>query len=268
MHRPAGSVTVPYVLAAVGALIKQRVLPHAKKADVIGFRRILNNSALLVETLEVLKPDLDPIFERVAYAPKKLGTGRVIPAMDGFSLKSFLSMCEDAQLIGAQAIGRQLSRVQIKTIFLSSLDITGASAYSRRPLLSRSEFDEALLRLTYSYDASADMVNAAQHGRHHDEPRSATDGTTSAGSSVMSLTPTVHRGLQGRSVLGPDGDARAVKFAHSIAGKLTPRGGIQEADRSEVEAAIMAKLPLVCGRLRATFEKASFATPTISSKKA
>ena len=49
--------------------------------------------------------------------------------------------------------------------------------------------------------------------------------------------------------------ADAAKFAVDVAGKLTPQAGGTSSDASQVESAILAKLPLVCGRLLAAFEQ-------------
>lgn len=188
------------------------------------------------EAITAIKSQVDKIYYKVAQAPARLGTGKVVEKMSGFPLRSFLAMCEEAQLIGVQAAGRQLSRLQVKTVFLSALEITASSSYRRRPLLTRSEFDEALLRLAYLYEAT-DATGL---------PSRATRGT-----------PLAARPLQGHAVLPQDGDKRAAVFAKEVGTEITAKVAQANAQqqRSLLEEAILAKLPLIVGRLLAMFEQ-------------
>ena len=134
----------------------------------------------LAEALDAIKRDIDPLFDKVAAMPKALGTW-LRPATSGFSLKTFVDLCASAELIG-----KGISRVQVKTIFVSSLEITAESAAERRPLLSRAEFGEALLRLAYRYDAKGEPLPGAEQrrGRNRSPLKSGREGDERAGNGV------------------------------------------------------------------------------------
>jgi hypothetical protein len=146
----------------------------------------------------------------------------------GVSLKSFVELCDMAELIGPS-----LSRVSVKAIFLASLELTAESARGRRPLLSRGELDEALLRLCLAYEPSKveHSAMAGTGGRH---------------------TPA-------KSKLGKAGQARVAELAQSVAG-LRPTDAERESDeqaheREALEGTIYDRLPIVCGRLFGSFEE-------------
>lgn len=204
-------------------------------------RRQLLDSVAVSEAITAIKSQVDKIYYKVAQAPARLGTGKVVEKMSGFPLRSFLAMCEEAQLIGVQAAGRQLSRLQVKTVFLSALEITASSSYRRRPLLTRSEFDEALLRLAYHYEATDDTGPTSRAAR-----RNSSGGT-----------PLAARPLQGHAVLPQDGDKRAAVFAKEVGTEIAAKVAQADAQQqhSPLEEAILAKLPLIVGRLLAMFEQ-------------
>jgi hypothetical protein len=243
-RRPAvGGLTSSYVSAAVSTMLEERLLPFAKRADVIKLRSMLLSSAALSEALDAIKRDIDRLFDRVASAPQRLGR-LTSSAKDGggFPLKAFLGICADAQLTGPQ-----LSIKQVKTIFLSSLELSADSASGRRPLLRRDEFDEALLRLTHGYQASEGELVATRGGG---------DGSTAATPSRAQTGGDNRRRALASGSRGKDGDARVSELTAELVGKVGPAGEAMskartpdEVETLELEATILAKLPIVCGRL-------------------
>ena len=127
--RPSGGLTSAYVLSSVGSLLEERVLPNAKTSGVLRLRRALLDSSALAEALAAIQTDFDPVWNKFATLPKRVGAQgkqKVLPDAIGLSLEHFLELCQEAQLIGGQ-----LSRMQVKMIFISSLEISPDSAGAR-----------------------------------------------------------------------------------------------------------------------------------------
>ena len=102
----------PYdrVHPAAGSLADQRQdLPNVRHGEVLEFRRMVVGSGLIVGAQR--DPMLDPLYERYAQLPSK---GRYHGGY-GCSLKAFLDLCQDADLVG-----QQLSHLNVKTAFISS----------------------------------------------------------------------------------------------------------------------------------------------------
>ena len=243
--RSANAISTPVVIAGVRSLIEQRILPNAKTSNVLEFRRAALDSMRLTEALDAIRRPIDQIWSYFAHRPQKVGAQgkqKLLPDATGFSLQHFLELAQEAQLIGGA-----LSRMQAKTVFISALEISAESAGGRRPLLTRAEFGEALLRLCYAYEPTPDELLQS----------SGTPGTR-----------------QRRSTLAGDGGARANLFAQGVAGKVTPQTSTPQhtprhtprhtpsAARGEaafspatMEDVILERLPLVMGRLLAVFEQ-------------
>jgi hypothetical protein len=139
------------------------------------------------------------------------------------TIKRFLEMCEEAELLGPS-----LSRHQAKLVFVHSLEIAPDGGALRKPLLARGpEFHEAILRLTHKYQLTKED---AQLGA---------DGRTSLRKSCKLQTSADKFSNAGMA-------ARAQADVHAAVA-----GNVVTNDASEEEAAILEKLPLVCGKLLA-----------------
>ena len=217
---PTSGLTTPYVVSCVRALLEEHVLLKAKSSGIFETRRVLLDSVDLSAALDAIRGDLEPIYSWSASQPQRVGSlGRPKGESTGFALGHFLELTDGAKLIGGQ-----LSRVQVKTIFVSSLELTAESAGNRRPLLTRAEFDEALLRLCLIFEPSKEELMAA----------AGTPGPRTLA-----------------SLFDQDGDARARDFAQTVAGKVASKPSSSE----DMVGTILERLPLVCGRLLAIFEQ-------------
>lgn len=211
--RPASGLTAEGVLAAVQSLLEECILPYANKGQVLEFRRVLLNSTYLSEAATAIEPHFQALYSRYAEALQKNKVG------EAFSLKSFLEACAEAGLTGSQ-----LSHVQVKTAFVNSLQISAESAASRRPLLERSEFIEAVFRLAFAYDDSRDQAEAFKSGRK-----------------------AARKAALRAQVRDP-----SAMLAAAVKSKLEPAGS--DDPPNELEATILQKLPAVCGKLLALLE--------------
>jgi hypothetical protein len=203
--------TAAHVLTAVGKLLHERVLVKAKHADVLAFRRQFVSSITLNEALHAVRSMLEPVFRK--YDGSQAGT---------LSLKRFLDMCQDAQLIGTQ-----LSRYQVKMAFVNSLPFSADASDVRKPLLAKgAEFEEAFMRIVHVYSTPALM-----------------------GSELLTPMGQISEGSPQKSFSAP-------QFAASVSALMKQSVSAAIADASpadaEMEAAIIKKLPIVLGKLLAT----------------
>ena len=216
-----------FVISSVTAFLEHRVLPYAKSSKVLELRHALLDSLGVSDAVEAIKAHIDPIFHKYASKPTRVGAQgkhKVLPDATGFSLRDFVELCDEAQLIGGS-----LSRMQVKSIFIYSLEITAESANDRRPLLSRSEFDEALLRICMAFEPPPEELKA------------------------LAGTPGLRRRA---SIFDQDGDERATKFAQELSVKVaTPRNSTPRGTPGSIELTILERLPVVCGRMLAIFEQ-------------
>ena len=197
-------------------------------------------SSLDGDTWQVLRPMVEPLFQRYADMPVRNAAGK---AGVGFTLRNFLEMCQEASLVGAQ-----LSHVTVKNVFVHSLQINVDAEVARKPLLNRDEFVEALCRLAFNFDASKDpelkaSVSTAAAGTPLSKRIStrapAANPRISAAHVAADVSSAIHGGLS--TPLkggGPSDDG----------------GGADAAGGSEMEEALLANLPLVCGKLLALLE--------------
>ena len=214
-------LTTPYVVSCARALLEEHVLLKAKSSGILETRRTLLDSVDLSAALDAVKADIDPVYKCFTSQPQRMGSqNRPRGDSAGITLSQFLELLEGAQLIGGK-----LSRMRVKTIFISSLELTAESADTRRPLLSRAEFDEALLRICFAFEPSKEELLAA----------AGTPGPRTLA-----------------SLFDQDGDARAREFAQNVAGKVAPKPASSAEDMVGV---ILERLPLVFGRLLAIFEQ-------------
>ena len=227
---PAGGLDSEYVLTSVRYLLEEHVLPNCCRGEVLDFRYTLANSATLSEAIDVIRPLIDPLYDKYADMPIRVVSGK--PGM-GFSLRNFLEMCQEASLVGAQ-----LSHVQVKTVFVNSLQISTDADAARKPLLNRNEFQEAICRIAYRYDASKDP-----------------DLGGGSGSPAGKKKPRTSL----RKVGGSSNTAAHVASTIKEQISLTPRKGEggEEAEHSEMELGVVANLPIVCGKLLALLEQLS-----------
>ena len=152
--KPAGGLTQEYVLAQLRWLLHERVLLNARRGEVLEFRKMVVESSTLSDALEAINPLLDPLYERYAEAPAKVKGGAA-----GFSLKAFQEMCQEAELVG-----HELSLVDVKSAFVHSLLFGADEDGTRMPLLERTEFSEAVLRLALHYEPA--QQEAGRGGRN------------------------------------------------------------------------------------------------------
>ena len=154
---PSG-LTSAHLLRSVGKLLHERLLAHAHRSEVLELRRQMADSALLTEALDGLRPPMMRLYTRYERARRTAEAGRAAhvappsppsppstpsaPSASGLSLRRFLDLCTDARLIGAP-----LSRAAARRAFVFSLRLSANSDAARRPLLTRVEFEEALVRL-------------------------------------------------------------------------------------------------------------------------
>ena len=218
-------LTAAGVLTSVRQLLTEHVLPHAKRADVLEFRRMLLGSAVLSEALDVIRLRLEPVYAKYAVRGDGGGAGSVrgdLPLT--FSLKRFMEMVGEARLVG-----RQLSRQQAKSAFVNSLQIAAESAASRKPLLRAGpEFHEALVRLAHEYSAGE-----------------------GGGGGVFGMVRTPKRTRAPPSLRRNSTAAEVERGASSIAEAISSSVGASAEFATDVEAQVLAKLPLICGRLLA-----------------
>ena len=248
LERPPEGLSSSYVLRAVRAAVEQRVLRYAKKGEVLQFRRAIIDSPVLTEALDVLRPQLDPLYDRYAERPANLKQG------DGISLRSFLEVCQEGGVVGSQ-----LSHVQMKNAFVHSLQITAETQASRKPLLERGEFYEAILRIVHKYDASHETsalpgIGPAKGARAARKAAEAAKSPINAAGQLgqkmlHKLTP---RKAPSKVSDGPGSAEAAGTLALPTA--ATPAVGTPRNEMSEFESTIMDKLPLVCGKLLAVLE--------------
>ena len=137
-----------YVVNSVRALLDGKVIPFAKRGNTLEFRKAIVTSGPLNEALASISPMLEPLYNTFAGDTSQLRAGR---GGGGLSLKTFLDMCSQSELIGGA-----LSNMQVKATFVNSLKISIDAEDSRKPLLNKGEFMEAVLRLAYAYDLSKD----------------------------------------------------------------------------------------------------------------
>ena len=243
MVAPAGGgLTAGHVLTAVGRLLSERVLKHAKHGDVLEFRRKIAGSFQLSEAFDAIRPLIDPLFARYAKEPRLASTPSRSaakgpsalagggPPVGEMSLKRFLEMCTDAELIGSQ-----LSRNQAMMAFVNSLQFS-ADEVTRAPLLSRdTEFDEALVRLAWAHGGSPtgpgkkslmEAIGTPKGNRKHN--RFSTLVAVNTAASTIS---------------------QAVR--NTISTKRGEGEGAVDAETSEMESAVLARLPELLGRLLA-----------------
>ena len=252
LERDANGLTSEYVLQQVHWLLHDKVLPNVKKGEVLEFRRRMVESSVLAGTLDAVNPMLDPVYQHFAELPMK---GKYTGGT-GLALKAFLDMCQESDLVG-----HSLSHVNVKTCFVNSLNIAADSDVARKPLLDRSEFAEAVLRLAFKYNLNAEPPAA--------EGAAAEDGPTprKGGRAVRKALESLAKPAKGHK------DA-AVKLAAKVEAKLSPRivpvnapaeagegGGASSlaegggaSSLADFEAAIVEKLPTVCGKLLSLLE--------------
>ena len=225
---PPQPLSSAHVLEAVQSLLKQR-LAHARGCGVLQFRRMVLNSVVLEDAVEALSKRLDALYNKYSKEAKVMrgaagGAARLdTGGASMMTIKRFLEMCEEAELIGPS-----LSRHQAKLVFVHSLEIAPDGGALRKPLLARGpEFHEAILRLTHKYQLTKED---AQLGA---------DGRTSLRKSCKLQTSADKFSNAGMA-------ARAQADVHAAVA-----GNVVTNDASEEEAAILEKLPLVCGKLLA-----------------
>lgn len=259
VDRDPNGLTPEYVLQQVHWLIHDRVLPNVKHGEVLEFRRMIVGSALIASALEAVSPMLEPVYEKFAMLPSK---GKYTGST-GCSLKAFLEMCQDAQLVGSQ-----LSHVNVKTAFVNSLSLAADTDAARKPLLDRAEFVEAVIRMAHKYKPETDQLPLEDSTRG-DGARASVKGVRAARKAAESAAKPV----KGHK------DA-AIKLADTVKSKLPaaeppaaepPAGwradwsaalapaGAEDAkvkeQRGEDEAAILLNLPVVCGKLLSLLDK-------------
>ena len=245
---PTTPLTAAQVLTSVSRLLGEKVLPNAKHGDVLEFRRKITGSSLLTEAFDALRHLTDPLYTRYSKDIKAANMSspfKVIVAAAGgvaapserrpsdggggtLSLKRFLDLCQDASLIGTQ-----LSRNAVKTAFVHSLQFSADTAAVRKPLLTRGdEFDEALIRLAYAYEAPSGGVEFASP-----------IGNTRKGKAQNRFSTLSVASAAASSV------SAAVKGAIGSRRDAPPEAGSADAEAAEIEAEVLAKLPLVLGKL-------------------
>ena len=118
---------------------------------------------------------------------------------------------------------------------MHSLELTADGTAVRKPLLSRgAEFHEAILRLTRAYDPGSGGVGAL-------------------------MTPKRNRPLPRLSNAGMAATAQAaVSAAIQARTSSTPREVDETGEVGDEEAALLEKLPVVCGKLLADLAPADF----------
>jgi len=221
---PSQPLTASSVLASVSRLLETKLLPHdaaldKRYGDVLGFRRMVLGSTLLSEALTAVRPLLEPLHLKYGLKPGEGGAPKNTPA-GALGIRQFYDMCSDARLAGAD-----LSRNAIKQAFVNSLPFSDDTAADRKPLLRRgAEFDEALVRLARAYTGKPLSASAVKRG--------------------------VKRG-------GTFTDAKAAERAgHALYTAIESQVGAQDELPVGLEAELLGKLPVVCGKLLATVKTA------------
>jgi Ca2+-binding EF-hand superfamily protein len=221
---PTQPFTASSVLASVSRLLETKLLPHdaaldKRYGDVLGFRRMVLGSTLLSEALTAVRPLLEPLHLKYGLKPGEGGAPMNTPA-GALGIRQFYDMCSDARLAGAD-----LSRNAIKQAFVNSLPFSDDTAADRKPLLRRGvEFDEALVRLARAYTGKPLSASAVKRG--------------------------VKRG-------GTFTDAKAAERAgHALYTAIESQVGAQDELPVGLEAELLGKLPVVCGKLLATVKTA------------
>ena len=224
-----------YVVNSVRALLDGKVIPFAKRGNTLEFRKAIVTSGPLNEALASISPMLEPLYNTFAGDTSQLRAGR---GGGGLSLKTFLDMCSQSELIGGA-----LSNMQVKATFVNSLKISIDAEDSRKPLLNKGEFMEAVLRLAYAYDLSKDDPSPSNRATGVARGGRAKRAAAESASERAKKDPAVaYTGLIKEAVDG-----------------VTPRGGAAaaagETVAEQVESAILLKLPTVCGKLLALLEE-------------
>ena len=221
---PTQPFTASSVLASVSRLLEAKLLPHdaaldKRYGDVLGFRRMVLGSTLLSEALTAMRPLLEPLHLKYGLKPGEGGAPMNTPA-GALGIRQFYDLCSDARLAGAD-----LSRNAIKQAFVNSLPFSDDTAADRKPLLRRgAEFDEALVRLARAYTGKPLSASAVKRG--------------------------VKRG-------GTFTDAKAAERAgHALYTAIESQVGAQDELPAGLEAELLGKLPVVCGKLLATVKSA------------
>ena len=227
IDRGEGGLTTEYILQQVHWLINDKILPNVRHGEVLEFRRMVVGSGLISSALDAINPMLDPLYERYAQLPSK---GRYHGGY-GCSLKAFLDLCQDADLVG-----QQLSHLNVKTAFVNSLSL-GDDA--RKPLLDRAEFTEAVVRMAYLYKADTDDAEGGRAARKAVEQ--AAKPAKGREDAAVKLTESVKK-----------------KMPVTDSPRTTPPAGDWNASdanqRGDDEAKILESLPVVCGKLLSVLE--------------
>ena len=166
---PAGEVLQSaQVLQAVSLLLAERLLPHVKRIDVLVFRRALRFSPAVTQALAPYRSELSRLQSRYA---------RTVGNRAGVSLSRFSEMLFERKLIGSQ-----LSVMQAKRAFASSLRISGEDGPADALLSAGAEFEEAILRLVRAYTPSPTGQRGIGLTPRVPKPRAAGGGASLPGS--------------------------------------------------------------------------------------
>lgn len=220
-----------YVCTCVRTLLDNHVIPYAKRGNTLEFRKVIVSSAALAEALASIGPLLEPLYNTFAGSDLRAGRGGT-----GLSLKTFLDMCTQSELIGGS-----LSNMQVKSVFVNSLQISIDSDDGRKPLLQKHEFFESILRLAYVYDLSKEDPSPSQRATGASRGARAKRAAGEAEQRAKRDPSVAYSGLVKGAVDG-----------------VTPRGGDVAAGETmaeATEAAILQKMPTVCGKLLALLEE-------------
>jgi hypothetical protein len=265
--RPGASgLTEGYVLSQLGWVVQDRILLDARRGEVLEFRRMVVESPTLSEAAEAISPMLDPLYARQAELPSR--------QLVGCSLKAFQDMCTEAELVG-----QGLSLMDIKSAFVHSLLIGADEDGTRKPLLDRNEFDEAVMRLALHFEPPAADETGRGGGRnaggrvaarkalvHKAAEAGARVSTRSKAAVADKLASKVKSQLASARPLGEGTPALEDEPAQGGEGAVAADAGVvvEEEEELHVEEAVASKaqeesiiverLPILCGKLLALLD--------------